>query len=654
MKQLLFAFIVLSTSITFAQLNNRLQGQNASQNSGLNVFSTTENDTVKTKSFKFAKTTIDQYKIINIYKDTTYVDTTLNIQAEYKHNYLRKDNFGLLQFDNEGHVYNTLNYTLNKVTNLPDFGFKARQFAYMQVADINYYNVATPVTDLYYKSVMGRGQNLDAFLTANINPNLNFGIGYRGLRSTGYYFNELASTGNFRFLTSYNTTNKRYYLKAHFTAQDFSLRENGGLSNLSQFYNPEGPYSNKARLDVYLEDGSSKLKGNRIFIDHSFRLSKTNPNSLVLHHQFIYENKSYNYLNTVATNRFGDYFTSLVNDKTRYNRLYNQIGVAYKHDKYGSLKAYLEDINYNYFYKSYLYTTNGFIPNKYSDRLNTIGANYFYQINKWKFNADAKIGFVGPATNELDLLARYSFADHGLIELGFQSVSKIPDLNYTLFQSSFVNYNWYNNFKNEKTNIFSAKVNSKWLNAEFNYRVITNHLYFTNTEITLNADGLTSTLLAKPLQYANTINYFSAKVGREFTFGKFGSDHAFLYQKVTQNDPILNVPDFLTRNSIYYNEHFFNKALYLQTGFTLNYFTKYYADEYNTILGDMSVQSLKQIGNYPVLDYFINAKVKTFRLFLKAENINSKFSSKQDYFASPNYPAKSFMIRFGITWMFFS
>jgi hypothetical protein len=470
----------------------------------------------------------------------------------------------------------------------------------------------------------------------------------------GYYFNELTSTGSFRFLTSYNTTDKRYYLKAHFTAQDFMLRENGGLSDLSQFEYPEGPYTNKARLDVYLEDGNSLLKGNRVFIDHSFRLSKNNPNSLVLHHQFIGETMSYRYANSTATNRFGQYFTSSVNDKTRYNKMYNQFGVAYKHDKYGSLKAYIEDINYNYFYNSYLYTNTGFISNNHNVRLNTIGANYFYKINNWKLNADAKIGVVGPATNQLDLIARRTFGQNTLIELGYQKLSKIPDFNYTLFQSSFLNYNWYNNFKNEKVNSFYAKLNSKWINTEVNYRVLNDHLYFTNTSATLNQDGLPTELLAKPFQYSNTINYFAVKAGREFTFGKFGSDHTFLYQKVSQNDAILNVPEFLTRNSIYYNNYFFKKALYIQTGVTLNYFTKYYANEYNTILGDMTVQTDKQIGNYPVFDYFLNAKIKTFRLFLKAENINSKFTTKQDYFASPNYPARPFMIRFGLTWMFFS
>jgi len=38
------------------------------------------------------------YKIITVQNDTTYLDTTLTIQKDYKFNYLRKDNFELLPF----------------------------------------------------------------------------------------------------------------------------------------------------------------------------------------------------------------------------------------------------------------------------------------------------------------------------------------------------------------------------------------------------------------------------------------------------------------------------------------------------------------------------------------------------------------------------
>ena len=137
------------------------------------------------------KASVDLYKIISLDNDTTYVDTTLTIQREYKFNYLRKDTFGLLQFLNEGQTYNTLNFGLTQFNPYPEFGFKAKHFNYLEVQDINYYNVPTPYSDLYFKSVMEQGQNLDAFVSLNTSRNLNFSVGYKGLRSLGKYRNQL-------------------------------------------------------------------------------------------------------------------------------------------------------------------------------------------------------------------------------------------------------------------------------------------------------------------------------------------------------------------------------------------------------------------------------------------------------------------------------
>ena len=63
---------------------------------------------------KEVKPSIKLYKIYTLQKDTTYVDTSLTIQSEYKYNLLRKDIFGLLPFSNEGQTYNTLDFGLIK------------------------------------------------------------------------------------------------------------------------------------------------------------------------------------------------------------------------------------------------------------------------------------------------------------------------------------------------------------------------------------------------------------------------------------------------------------------------------------------------------------------------------------------------------------
>ena len=194
-----------------------------------------QSDAAKNSPKKQPKAAFDQYRIISLQKDTTYVDTSLTIKKEYEYNYLRKDIFGLLPFANEGQTYTMLDFGLKNFTSFPEIGFSGKQFNYLGVNDINYYSVATPVTELYFKTVMEQGQSVDAFITVNTSERFNMSVAFKGLRSLGKYINQLSSTGNFRFTSSYNTLNKRYYLNFHFTGKDFLNGENGGITSIDDF-----------------------------------------------------------------------------------------------------------------------------------------------------------------------------------------------------------------------------------------------------------------------------------------------------------------------------------------------------------------------------------------------------------------------------------
>ncbi|MEW5675022.1 putative porin [Flavobacterium enshiense] len=608
---------------------------------------------VSAKAANDKKAPVDLYKIITLDKDTTYVDTTLTIQREYKFNYLRKDTFGLLQFLNEGQTYNTLDFGLKQFNPYPEFGFSAKHFAYLEVKDINYYNVPTPYSDLYFKSVMEQGQNLDAFISANTSKNLNFSVGYKGLRSLGKYQNQLSSTGNFRFISSYHTTDKRYILRAHITAQDFLNNENGGISTLSQFEEGADIYKERPRLDVYFSDAKSLLKGNRFFVDHSFRLSKSNPNGIVVQHQFNFENKFFEF-NMTANDRFGESYASYINTKTRHNRLYNKVGVAYSNSLLGDFQFFVDDYKYNYFYyRTLTLADQSLVPNKNNDRINTWGAQYNYQKNKWKGSFLLSNSLTKQSLANIEANVRYTLSEKNSISLKYQNMNKLPDLNYVLYQSDYTAYNWYNSFKNEKINNFEVEAKIQWLDASFQYTVLNDHLFFANTNPVYNAEGIAEQLLVKPFQYDKTINYMSVRAAKDIKFWRMGFDITLLYQKVDQSEAILNVPDFTTRSSLYYSDYYFKKALFLQTGVTLNYFTKYKANDYNPLLGEFYIQNQKEIGDFPMLDFFINAKVRTFRIFLKAEHFNSSFTG-YNYYTAPNYPYRDFMVRFGVVWNFFS
>ena len=600
---------------------------------------------------------IDQYRFINIDRDTTYLDTSLTIQREYSFNYLHKDNFGLLAFPNEGQTYNTLQYGLDKYSPYPEMGFKAKHFNFLEANDIKYSSVATPVTELYFRSVMQKGQNLDAFFTLNINPRLNFSIAYKGLRSEGNYINQLTSTGNFRFTSSYSAKDERYVLNAHYTYQDILNEENGGITTITDFESENSDYDNRERLQVYFSDAQSFLKGRRLFADHYFRVnSKKGANNLYVNHQFNYENKFFEFnqptvtsiVGTTSIIRFGDsYKDSGINDQTHYNKMYNKVGLTYENLTLGKFQFFVDDYQSNFYYNQILIRTDGTIPASLSRNINSAGGQYDYQKNKWTGKFLYSRSITNQSLSNLDAKMKYDLNDDFQFNFEYQNLNKLPNDNYNLYQSSYVAYNWSNDFKNEKVNEISAEAITPWLTASAKFSTLNDHLYFNNVALD-DAQQIVS-----PQQYDKTINYFSLKLGREFKYGKFALDNTILYQNVSQDDNILNVPKIVTRNTIYFTDFLFKKALFLQTGITLNYFSKYYANEYNPVVGEFFVQDKKEIGNYPNLDFFINAKIQRTRIYFKAEHFNSSLTGN-NFYASPNNPYRDFMLRFGLIWNFFN
>ncbi|SHI72862.1 putative porin [Flavobacterium terrae] len=647
---IVIVFFVFSWSSVSAQRNPLRRASGGIDNTSL-----IDKDTTKAKSLREApkeapKAKHNQYRIISLNKDTVYVDTSLTIKKEYAFNYLRRDNFGLLPFANDGHTYNTLDFGISSsTTSLPNFGFKGKHFNYLNANDIKYFSVATPLTELYFKTVLEQGQNLDAFITLNTSENLNFSIAYKGLRSLGKYINNLSSSGNFRFTTSYSTSNRRYIANLHYTSQDMLNKENDGIIDIDNFESGNSEFTDRSRLEVNLSDASSMLKGKRYFIDHSFRINKNdNANNVLLDHQFSYETKYFEFKMPTKTERYGSSFVnSNYNDLTKSNVMYNKLGATFSNSLIGKFNFFIEDFKYNYFYDRYIVSGNQIlIPNTNNNDLNAVGGKYFYNKNKIYGYALFSKAISKQTFSTLDLSVKYKFNDKNYFSAQYLNLSKVPDMNYTLYQSDFVNYNWKHSFNNEKINTLKIDATTQWGSAQAQISTLTDHLYFSD-------DSLSSDeILVTPKQYNSTIGYFSLKVEKEFKFRKFALDNTVLYQQVTQNDPILNVPKITTRNTLYFSDYLFKKAMFLQTGFTFQYFTGYYANAYNPLIAEFYTQNSKKIGNFPLIDFFVNARVQQCRIFLKAEHFNSSFTGR-DYYAAPNNPYKDFVIRFGLVWNFF-
>lgn len=602
------------------------------------------------------KAPITSYRIITLQRDTTYVDTTLSIKKAYAYNYLRTDDFGLLPFLNEGQSYNVLDYGRRKFSPYPEFGYRAKHMNYLEVDDIRYYSVATPFTELYFKTVMQQGQSVDALVTVNTSEQFNFSVAYKGLRSLGKYINQLSSNGNFRFTASYKTKSQRYVVNSHFAGQDLMNQENGGITTPIDFESKDPDFKERQRMEVYLKDAQSFLKGNRWFVDHAFRINPTQgSNNLYLTHQFNYERKYFEYnqatipstVGTATVNRFGTTSSGGINDQVRYSKMYNKIGAIYENSTLGRFQFFIDDFQYQYFYNSVFIKPDGVVPGKITDQINSFGGQYEYRKGQWNGTLLYSNSITNQSLTNIEAKAAYAFNDRNKVTFGYQRMNKLPDVLYNLHQSSYDAYLWSNNFKNEKINSLTAEATTQWANLSFQLSNYNDMLYFGD-----NSSNDTIQLIA-PKQYGKSIQYLSLKASKEIKFWKLALDNTVLYQKVAQDDNVLNVPELVTRNTLYFSDRLFKKALFLQTGLTFNYFTSYYANGYNPVIGDFYVQDKQKIGAFPMLDFFVNAQVRTARIYLKAEHFNAAFSSPSKFYTAPGYPYRDFIIRFGLEWNFF-
>ncbi|HHC78244.1 MAG TPA: hypothetical protein ENK46_00050 [Flavobacteriia bacterium] len=603
------------------------------------------------------KTHYTDYKIISHQRDTTYIDTTLTIQKDYLFNYLRKDNFELLPFHNQGQTFNKLGYTFSDVSLFPKMGATAKHYNYYELEDVYYYHVPTPTTELFYRTGLEQGQVLDALFTFNTTRRHNISLAYKGMRSLGKYINSLSSHGNLRFTFSYRTKNDRYTLRSHIVAQDLSNDENGGLTpgSIIDFESNDPNFSDRARLETNFNDAKNILRGNRYYLEHDYKIwhrkdSLNHTKSyLKIGHILNYERKHYDYEQATANTQLGPSFSTKVDDKLSYLTTDNQVFLALKSPiVLGELIFKANYFDYQYGYKSVTVINNQTIPSGLNGTTSSIGGEWKTTYKKFAVDAEVATLLTGDFNgNYVKATASYKQDSLFTFKGTFLTNSKSPNLNFLLHQSDYVSYNWFNNLKNERTRSLLFDLTSrKLLNASVQITQIDNFTYFSDTTATRPQP--------LPEQFGKTVSYLKVKVSKEFRAGKFALNNTIMYQNVAQGGSVFRVPEFVTRNTLYFSDHLFKgDPMYLQAGITFTYFSEYFANGYNPLLGEFTLQNAQKIGNYPVLDFFINAQIQRTRLYLKAEHFNSSFSKNPNYYAAPNYPYRDFVVRFGLVWNFF-
>ncbi len=659
LDRLLILCFLFFTVLSYGQFRSASGGGSSPKNRSLQqTDSTFQNGRGDDKKQNLLKAPFTDYKYFTYTNDTLVIDTTLSLKKEYAFNILRKDMFGYQEFANQGKTYTPLKADFEEASIYSQMGTKSKDYNFYEKEDIVYYQVPTPSSEAAYRSGIEQGQFLDVLFTSNFNERFNTTIAYKGLRSLGEYRYSLSSQAALRFSSNYQTKNKRYRLRLHYVGQNLFNEENGGLTEESKasFESEDPNFKDRGRLEVNLNDASSKLEGKRIFVDQSYSfLSKKDSISqkvtdLNLGYEFVYDWRKYRFdqESPESSGIFGPSFTSAtVKDRTWLEEVDNKVYLNFNSPYVlGDFEVYTKVKNYSYRFNRITITEDqGLLPNQLEGTLFSLGSSWKAKIKKFTLDANIESIISGNLSgNELQVKAKYQKDSLTYIGGSLILQSKSPDYNFRLYQSDLQNFNWYNpDLENENIRVISGFLGSKWAKIDASYSQIENYTYFLGNE----APQVTQST-------GETVNYLKAGLYKDFKFGKFGLDNSILYQNVVKGNSALKTPDWVLRNTLYFSSFVFKgDPMYLQTGITFKYFSSFYADALNPVLGTFVRQNQEAIGNYPVFDFFINAQVKRTKIFFKIENLTSAFL-EPNFYASPLYPYRDWRIRFGLVWNWFN
>ncbi|PWJ42402.1 putative porin [Sediminitomix flava] len=561
------------------------------------------------------------------------------------------------------------------------------------IDEMKYYNSLTPVTSWYYTQAYQGETIVDVTFSRNINPYWSVGTRFRRLHALEMLGNQKINKQfksqiqtQIQFNTRYESRNMKYKLMMAYDYMAQNGIETGGIATdsiLTLFRQTRPSASlddiyrtNSSNLFNNLTDAFINKKNQEFYLYHQYSLIDTS--ALQIFHEFRsteYRNRFENssgsldansaYYNQFSADGNIDFVRSEPGYKIVYRRFSNKLGAK---GRVGDLfaAAYL---NYARNEESIFYQDTRSIPTYPPDELFFVGlASYKIPFIDMTLRGQIKQELLDNLGNEYAVGASQKYFD-----VEYKLGSYLPSLMHQYFVSEYTG--WNNDFKNSditelriapRLPLGTGKFGEElFVEAFAELKTFDNHIYYDS--------------LAAPQQLNEQISYNSFGVNLKYETGSFIHGLNFRY---TQNQTDFELVNQLTgetfeQQAIPTPDYFVNYTIALQgvvgkvlanpltgmIGFDLHWNSEYLGYGYYPVTQQFYLQSGAvdssgefisgyEIGGVPVLDFFINFRMRRTRLFLKAHNLLNE-TLQDGYFLTPNYIGHQPSFLFGLDWMLF-
>ncbi|HEY0741907.1 MAG TPA: putative porin [Chryseosolibacter sp.] len=594
---------------------------------------------------------------------TKSIDTL--IRNFHRYNYVQRFGYRYQDLGNVGTAIRPLYYETPDV-----IGKRSGMHVYdlyTETEPVKYYDTKSPYTNM--KVVLGGlGRSITkATYSRNITPQWNFGINYRALlidknlQRSGRA-DRLVRGTYYDLYTTYQSKDSTYRIFGNVRRNFHRVEEFGGVRDLRPVVPGETP-TPLPISDYYLETAqpwltraeSNDLRSN-YHVFHQYSIAKP----LQVYHVFDryrQRNKFIDIPDESTKPFFGDFIEierdTTTND-TKFKAVRNEVGLKGNVGKL-FLNGYYAIRHYSMSYISMRADTGTHMTFD-SLRFAHIG-NEHYVGGKIAFNLDS-IGEVRGGAEimqdpDISYEGKKYYRIYGQINSKWFDAS-VTQMQYApgfMEQAYRGTYNKWNNFFSNTTS------------TQFN-----GHLHYRSKVLTVSP-GVTFTRLSNyvfykkvsdsgqrvmPVQSTGQQVILSPELSFAVTFFKHITlSGQGIYTELAENaDNALSIPKIHVNTQLAYSNIFFNGNFDIHTGVDVHWRSAYNAMGYDVPLRQFYIQNDFQVHAHPIVDLFLNAKIKRGRVFLKYHNLMQAFT-KQGYMPTPGYPGQPNSFEFGFDWSFY-
>jgi hypothetical protein len=570
-----------------------------------------------------------------------------------------------------------------------DFFFLNQYFPYLLSSqNTKYYNTKSAYSTLFYSkggNDRNKEESFDAFVTQNASSKFNYGLHYNLISAKSQYKYLNVKKHSFSIFASY--TGHKYMMHTVFNINRHRNDENGGIND-SIFKNSKniedvkdipvnfegtGYYAytsnavNRIRYYDFLLSQRLKLFTISSKTDSSDISKKKNIAEPIVTYvlKISRSTKSYSH-NPIASDfydtiYFNPYFTY---DSVANFRISNTFQLEFKTTLRGKVQAGVYGLLGNEYdvYSLYSQRPDSIKVQYDSSRFNESSvllnnstkenfSNTFLKaglytniLNRVRAIFSGEVYFMGPKAGQTLLEGifdtRVNILKH---DYEFRLESRIENKYPSYLLNNYISnhYIWSQTLLPENKFILSSKIaapSNKFF-IRGNYHVLRNLIYFNQEAKPVNVDK------------DQIINYFSIEVAKTLRLWKIYCMNDFIYQ-VTGNQSIIPLPEIVLYNSTYFDHTFKFKStkgeFRAMLGVDIYYNTLFKGYNYSPALAQFYTQENLAIGNFPLMDAFLNIQLKRIRFFVKLQHFNSQWS-EQNYYSAVNYPYNQMQIKFGLS-----